>query len=204
MRVEHITASRIGEVGGWNAPVVMAMPALDVDTAQRCATLMASRAGAVDDGLVLIVIDDAAEGFIRIVNRVFARSACEYFGYVAEDAFPGRAWLQLALLSMRHRRAKLLAFNDGKWFGKLASFGLTDSAWVSGIYQRAFFYPGYRQHYADYELSRIAQHQGVFAFEPASVLIEIDWHKDAKRPNAQDKALFLQRQASAFDGLTRQ
>lgn len=204
MRVEMIDGAQLDDRRDLQAQVIMAMPSLDSWTARRCARLMASRAGRITDGLILVIIDHQREGFVRLINRSFARCACEHFGYVAEDAFPGRAWLQLAQISMQQRSAKLLAFNDGKWMGKMASFGLVEREWAATLYDGALFHPGYQQHYADYELSRIAQHQRVFAFEPASVLIEIDWDKDGKRTNPQDKALFEQRSATAFGGLTRQ
>lgn len=200
MRIEVVDGA-LRDGPHWQASVIMAMPALDEGIARRCAELMARRAGDTPDGLVLVLLDHAREGYIRLVNRAFARCRCDYFGYVAEDAFAGRGWLQLALLALRQRQAKLLAFNDGKWLGKMASFGLAEHAWAASLYDGDFFHPAYRQHYADYELSRIAQHQRVFAFEPASVLLEVDWEKDGKRPDQDDKALFRSREASGFGGL---
>lgn len=198
MQVECIDSRQLDGSRCWQAQVIMAMPSIDTAAARRCASLMASRAGA--DGLILIIHDSAREGFIRIANRAFACSESAHFGYVGEDAFPGRWWLKIALFAMVKRGAKLLAFNDGKWLGKMASFGLAERRWARTIYGGQFFYPGYRQHYADYELSRIAQHQQTFFFEPASLLAEIDWDKDYKRTNRADKALFRQREAIAFDG----
>lgn len=201
MQIECVASEQLAS-GHWQAPVIFVMPALDRPQACRSAQLMARRAGA--DGLILIVLDTARDGFIRIANRAFQRSRSRYFGYVAEDAFAGRLWLQVALYAMNKRSARLLAFNDGKWLGRMASFGLAERDWVNPLYGGDFFHPGYRQHYADYELSCIAQAQGVFAFEPASVLVEIDWEKDDKRPNQDDKQLFIQRQATGFGGLNQQ
>jgi hypothetical protein len=34
------------------------------------------------------------------------------------------------------KQAGLLGFNDGKWQGQLASFGLADRAWAESIHDR--------------------------------------------------------------------
>ena len=159
---------------------------------------MAGRAGA--DGVILCVHDTQREGFITIVNRVFRSTASDYFGYVAQDAFPGRRWLLLALESLRKSNKGLFAFNDGKWMGMLASFGIASRQWVSGRYDGHFFFPVYCSHYADVELSVLAMSERSYCYNPNSVLMEVDWNKDTTSVNPLDKALFHERRASGFDG----
>jgi hypothetical protein len=120
---------------------------------------------------------------------------------MAQDAFAGRQWLALALRALESRQAGLLGFNDGKWRGQLASFGLARRRWIEPLYGGDFFHGGYRRHYADAELTLIAREQGRYAYEPDSVLIEVDWDKDGAAVDAHDRALFARRRASGFEGL---
>jgi len=174
------------------------MPSNNLDMAKQCAALMASRAG--EPGLILVIEDTNGEGFIQICNRAFRHSQSEYFGYVAQDAFPGRGWLKLALLNMDHTERGLFAFNDGKWHGLLASFGLVKREWAARNYAGDLFYAGYGRHYADAELTLIAKCQQVLVYDPRSVLVEIDWNKDGKPVDASDKLLFNQRAETLFEG----
>lgn len=174
------------------------MPTTDLEMATRCANLMASRAGA--EGTLLILMDTEKAGFVALVNRLFKLSRSEFFGYVAQDAFPGRGWLKIAMRSLASSGAGLLAFNDGKWFGLLAGFGLTRRSWAADLYGGDLFYPRYCQHYADAELTLIAKSDGKFCYNANSVLVEVDWDKDQKPVNREDKALFYARAAQFFEG----
>jgi hypothetical protein len=40
---------------------------------------------------------------------------------------------------------------------------------------------------------------GVYVYEPDSLLVEIDWGKDAKQVDENDRKIFLQRRAQGFD-----
>jgi hypothetical protein len=181
-----------------SADVLMVMPYTDRAAAERCATLMAQRAGT--DGVILCVHDADHEGFITLVNRVFSSTASEYFGYVAQDAFAGRRWLVLAIDALRKHDKGLFAFNDGKWMGMLASFGIASRAWISNIYDGHFFFPGYGRHYADVELSVLAMSARSYCYDPNSILVEVDWHKDSASTDPKDKALYQERRASGFNG----
>jgi hypothetical protein len=181
-----------------SAEVLMVMPYTDQAAAERCATLMAKRAGT--DGVILCVHDADREGFIALVNRVFRSTSSRYFGYVAQDAFAGRRWLVIALDTLRKHQKSLFAFNDGKWMGVLASFGVASRQWASDIYGGDFFFPGYGRHYADAELSVLAMNERSYCYDPNSVLVEVDWDKDAASVNSADRALYHRRCASGFDG----
>jgi len=198
MKIEILSAKSIGEGDPWVDKTIFVMPSNDLDIAKQCATLMASRAG--EPSLVLVIEDTDGEGFIKICNRVFRQSQSEFFGYVAQDAFPGRGWLKLALLNMVDVDRGLFAFNDGKWHGLLAGFGLVKREWAVRNYDGDLFYPGYGRHYADAELTLIAKCHQMLAYDPRSVLVEVDWNKDAKPVDAADKMLFKQRAKTLFDG----
>jgi hypothetical protein len=180
------------------ARTLIIMPTTDLEMATRCANLMASRAGT--EGTLLILVDTEKTGFVALTNRIFKQSYSEFFGYVAQDAFPGRGWLKMAMSSLASSGAGLLAFNDGKWFGLLAGFGLVRRSWAAGLYDGDLFYSGYRQHYADAELTLIAKSDGQFCYNANSVLVEVDWDKDRKPVNRDDKALFYARAEQFFEG----
>ena len=144
--------------------------------------------------------DDAREGFIAIANRAFRQSRSPYFGYVAQDTFAGRAWLRHALVSFRTLATRLIAFNDGKWFGALASYGLARRKWAEQNYGGDFFYPGYKRHYADAELSLLAAQVNGLAYAKDAILLEVDWEKDVRPVEQADRELFRQRSAEGFDG----
>lgn len=177
---------------------LIVMPFIDAARAQEAARQLTLRANA--DGLLLCVHDDEREGFVSIANQAFAMSSHERVGYVAQDAFAGRHWLRMALDVFATRKPGLLAFNDGKWLGELASFGLVDRRWALGNYGGPLFHPGYRSHYADVELTLLARHAGRYAYEANAVLVEIDAEKDVKPVSEQDRDLFLSRRQSGFEG----
>jgi hypothetical protein len=184
-------------VGSADAPLIV-MPFIDAGMAHRAAQLMARRSGTT--GQLLCVHDTARIGFVAVANAVFSRSIAPQFGYVAQDAFAGRRWLALALEKLAENDGGLLAFNDGKWAGLLAAFGLASREWALGNYGGTFFYPDYQRHYADVELTLIAMQQRKYRFEPLAVLAEIDWDKDNIQVDAADRTLYHRRTQSAFDG----
>lgn len=199
------TASALRDAQGacvLDAPVVAVLPWLRRDAAQRAAQLMLSRAGATLQ--VLAVHDDLAAGPVAIWNQAVCRTRGEFFLYCAEDAFAGRYWLRFALQAMQQKpNAGLLAFNDGKWFGQLAAFGLVRRSWLAPLYGGSLFFPGYAQHYGDTELTLIARQQDALAYHPHAMLIEVDHAKDGRPVNAADKHLFRQRAVQGFQGRVR-
>ena len=100
----------------------------------------------------------------------------------------------------RHPQAGLFAFNDGKWFGQLAGFGLVRRSWVNRLYDGALFHPAYHQHYADTELTLIARQQGALLHDPNALLIEVDPQKDKRPINPADRQRFLERKKHGFEG----
>jgi len=192
---------RVAELSG-GAPFVcegpiMVMPYTNEAQASRAAHFAASRAGVAS--LLLAVHDEGRQGFIATVNQAFALTHSPWFGYMARDAFAGRSWLALAVRALQAKNAGLLGFNDGKWHGQLAAFGLAERAWAQSVYGGAFFHDAYGSHYADTELTLIAREQGRYVYEPNSVLVEADWDKESAGVSASDRALFKARTAAGFD-----
>ena len=184
---------------------LVVIPVIDLEMGKRAATLAASRANA--QGLVLVVMDSARMGLVKIHNQVFSHSKSTYYAYLAQDAYVGRDWLSLALEALNRERAGgssnagLLGFNDGKWQGQLAAFGLARREWVNEVYGGSFFFEGYSSHYADTELTLIAREQGRYVYEPNAVVVEVDWDKDTRAStNVQDKQLFKARAQQGFGG----
>lgn len=179
------------------APVVAILPWLKKGPASRAAELMVSRAGA--ELTVLAVQDDLGTGPMAIWNCAVGRTRGRFLIYCAEDAFAGRYWLRFALQAMQKPGAGLLAFNDGKWFGQLAAFGLVHREWIEPVYGGLLFYPEYAQHYGDTELTLIARQQKALVYHPHALLIEVDHAKDKRPVNAADHAMFQSRTAAGFD-----
>lgn len=189
-------ASIASELSTEGALVVM--PSTDETMAKRAMQLAAQRANA--PGLLLVVMDSERMGLVQVHNLVFKHSHSPWYGFLAQDAFAGRQWLALALAALEKTNASLLGFNDGKWQGQMASFGLANRAWVNGLYGGDFFFAGYQSHYADVELTLIAREQQRYAYEPNAVVMEVDWHKDQAGVNARDKSLFQARAKNGFAG----
>lgn len=182
------------------APVdtLVIMPYIDRATAERSARQLAARAGIA--GMLLAIEDVDRQGFVAVVNQVYRRTQSDHLAYVAQDAFSGRQWLNLARGALRQTGKGLHGFNDGKWRGALAAFGLVSRKWADGNYGGDLFHPGYQCHYADVELTVLAINDKQYCYDPNAVLIEVDWEKDGAAVNADDRALYRQRAAAQLDG----
>jgi len=199
MQIQYLTGSELSTL---DQPLVVngvlvVMPFTQADHAQRAADLMSKRADA--PGLILAILDSEGEGFVALVNRAFAKSQSAYFAYVAQDGFAGRSWLKLGLSALGSDKV-LFGFNDGKWAGALAGFGLARRTWAEKNYGGAFFHSAYQRHFADAELTLLALQEGKYAYDPNSVLIEVDWHKDDAVVHESDRSVFLQRKDQGFGG----
>lgn len=183
----------LGEV---TDPLVV-MPFIDVDQARRTAQQLARRAGQAS--VLLCVQDIRRVGFIAVANTVFARSRAPYFAYLAQDAFGGRNWLRHGLSTLIEKEGGLLAFNDGKWGGALAAFGMVERNWALSNYGGDLFHSGYKRHYADVELTLIAMQQRMLRFEPISLVVELDWEKEDRTVAEDDRLLYYKRGQNAFD-----
>jgi hypothetical protein len=186
----------ISDPGG----VAVVMPSIDVARARATAELLVDLAGM--PAHVIIAEDTQRQGFIRTLNEVAARLDVRYVVYLAEDAFPGEQWLSRAFETMEATGKGLLAFNCGKWRGRIAAFGMVRMDWVRDLYGGPVFFPGYNARKADNELTILARIQGAFVYAPDCVLVEIDPRKGTTRePPSEDRKLFKRRFLDLFDGL---
>lgn len=196
--IEFKALSALPEAIGTDQGPLVVMPFIEPESAKRSATQLARRAGI--KGLLYAVYDDKRVGFITVANTVFRRSKAPYFGYTAQDAFAGRDWLRRGVAALEQKRGGLLAFNDGKWNGTLAAFGLVQREWAAGNYDGDLFQPEYKRHYADAELTIVAMQQKRFIYDPGSILIEVDWEKESQAVENADRVLFHLRSRDAYGG----
>lgn len=182
------------EIGSEDKITVL-MPATDMKQAKKTAKLLKSRAGMKCE--VVIAEDKEKSGFVATINEAVLKYPSDYYVYVAQDAFPGRNWLKIAYEAMVAQKAGLLGFNDGKWNGSLASFGM-----VSEVFRKqlpyVFMHEGYQSHYGDVELTLFARYMNQYVYTPDAVLMEVDYKKDAGSVNEKDRDLFNQRKQTLF------
>lgn len=177
--------------------VAVIMPCIDTELGLKTADILQRRAGMPCK--IIIANDTLRQGFIKTANEVFKRLDVKYVVYLAQDAFPGRDWLALAYKSLEKTGKGLLAFNDGKWMGNLASFGMVRKNWIAQFYDNLLFHDEYITHSADNELSTIAKATNNYDYNPNSTLIEVDYEKDTKGfGNNNDRQNFINRCKSGF------
>lgn len=179
--------------------IAVIMPCIDTQMGMDTARFLLKRAGM--ECLIIVVNDKDRRGFMHVFNNTVARLDIKYVVYLAQDAYPGIDWLKIAYETLEKTGKGLLAFNDGKWRGRVASFGLVRIDWVRKLYGGPVFFPGYKAHKADNELTVIARVQNQFDYNPDATLVEIDKEKIFKENIPEDKALFQDRFRNGFDGL---
>jgi hypothetical protein len=206
-RVVRVSATRLADLKIDEAcEVAVIMPSTDAIKAQETARLLAGRAGMACR--ILVVQDTLRQGFIKTLNAAAGRLSAKYVVYVAQDAFPGADWLKIAYERLEESGKGLLAFNDGKWHGRIAGFGMVRKSWVDGLYGGPILNPSYHGHKADNELTVIARATDQYLYEPNATLIEYDVAKALKRRDKgaiegdkEDRAIFRKRFRKGFDGL---
>jgi hypothetical protein len=171
--------------------VSVLMPSIDIEKAEK--TLKQLQLRASFPASYYILEDIKRQGFIKTINEAVSHIKADYYVYVAEDAFAGLNWLYNGMNEISKKDAGLLAFNDGKNNGKLATFGLIRYSWVKQFYNGQLFYEKYHSHYADTELSMLATKYNKIAYNPHATLIEVDYEKETKSVNIEDKTLYSER-----------
>ena len=179
--------------------IAVVMPCIDTEKGMNTARNLSRRAGM--SCKILIVHDSRRKGFIKTLNGAALKISTRYIVYLAQDAYPGRDWLLNAYHTLEKSGKGLLAFNDGKWKGRIASFGMVRTEWVKSLYDGRIFYPGYQSHGADNELTVIARSQNMHEYNPDCTLVEYDPNKDFGGSNPKDKALFQSRFMHGFNGM---
>lgn len=177
--------------------VLVCMPTTDTSLAYKAIAVMQARAGYPNVNFMAIE-DENRDGFIAVANNCFKEFANDYhfFVYTAQDAMVANNWLANMLLEQYKTQKPLMAFNDGKWEGSLASFGMVEVMWAKQNYDGDLFFPGYHSHYADTELTQLAKSKKEYGYAPMAIMLEVDYDKgttgDAKL-NKKDKKLYTKR-----------
>jgi hypothetical protein len=184
--------------------VTVIMPSINRRRALATARHLAHRAGM--PVRIVVVLDRKRRGFVDTLNRTARRIQARFLVYLAEDAVAGEDWLKTAHARLEDSGKGLLAFNCGKWHGRIAAFGMVRSDWVRELYGGQILYSGYRAHRADNELTAIARATDQFVYCPEAVLLENDPGKlvldqGVEQSHAADRRLFRQRYGKAFGGL---
>jgi hypothetical protein len=176
--------------------IAVIIPTTDLNMANRAMERMQEKAGTPAD--YYIIEDFERNGFISVMNdAVHNLPDYDFYVYAAQDAYAGEWWLKYALDAMIYKDAGLFAFNDGKWNGTLAAFGMVDKVWMKKNYKGDMFSKYYKSNYADIELTLMAIRDGKLAYNPESLLIEVDWNKHY--PNQDDQLLFNKRKRQLFN-----
>ena len=175
-----------------------------VEQAKKTAEVMRVRAGYDCD--IVIIEDKDRVGYTSTINTTFKANSDKYnlFVYTAQDVFVGKNWLANAMIEQFKKQSGLVSFNDGKWDGALASFGLVDVGWAKQNYNGNLFFPGYQSHYGDTELTQLAKQQKTYRYAEKAVMMEVDYEKatsTGKGVVKKDKKLYKKRKKSKFDGL---
>jgi len=183
--------------------ICVVMPCIDVQKGLRSAQFLQQRAGIAAD--FVVVNDSLRQGFIKTLNQAAQCSRARYVVYLAEDAFPGEDWLKIAFDTLESKNKSLLAFNCGKWHGRVAAFGMVRKDWVAKLYADKVLFDEYKSHRADNEVTVLARASNQFAYTAKSVLLEDDRRKDFKQDESEaanfsvrDKKLFQQRFAQVY------
>ncbi len=179
--------------------IAVIMPCTDIEAGQKTAAILHSRAGVACH--IFIVHDRNRQGFIKTFNEIYPCLTVKYIVYLAQDAWPCRGWLHCAHQALEKSGKGFLGFNDGKWHGRIASFGMARTAWIRTLYGPFFFFPAYRSHAADLELTVLAQALDQYLYLPDCTLVEVDPDKDLGGSNLEDHSLYEKRLANGFEGL---
>ena len=188
--------------------IAVIMPCIDTKRGLSTARLLARRAGM--EARFLVVEDTLRQGFIKTLNQTASRLDVKYVVYLAEDAVPGIDWLRSAYESLELSGKGLLAFNCGKWRGRIAAFGMVRKTWAQTLYAGDILHSAYRSHRADNEVTAIARATNQFVYCPQALLVENDSKKVFRQSEAgaanftpHDKRLFIERFNRCFDGLAK-
>jgi len=179
--------------------IVVLIPSINKEKAKITVNQLASRAGV--EAKYIVLDDKERKGYVEMINKgLLMYKDADFIVYTAEDAFGGVNWLLNAWETMEDKYAGLLAFNDGKWEGRIASFGMIRTEWLRYIYDGKFLmHPSYKSHYGDTELSIIAMSQGKLIYNPNCILVEVDSNKKEHIVNEEDRAKFIERKMNGFD-----
>ena len=170
----------------------------ELDLALKAAQIQKERAGIHCE--VKILVDSEQKGWVHSINRGFEENpGYDYYVYSCTDYFPGRRWLQIGMQTLIKDKKGLLAFNDGKWFGRIATAGIVSKEFIAKTYKDKLLPDCYKNHYADTEISIVAEEMNELCYNPNAVLVEVDYDgKDTRPVNVKDRNLFNERLKTGF------
>lgn len=185
--------------------ICVVMPCINQALGLQTANLLQQKAGIAAD--FVVARDTRYQGFITTLNQTARVSLAKYIVYLAEDAIPGDNWLKLAYDRLENENKSVLAFNCGKWHGRVAAFGMVRKDWIYQYYGDSILFEGYKSHRADNEITVIGRATNQFVYAPESILFEDDKRKDFKKKESEaanfsfeDKKLFKERFLNGFSG----
>lgn len=192
MIIEIIEVKKNGEIDTVHPvdkdTVSVIMPSIDIGEAIYAARRMVNYAGM--PMRIIIVEDFIRQGFVKTLNQVASKVESEFVAYVAQDALAGKNWLRLAYEKLTNENKSVFAFNDGRFAGQLATFGLVRKSFSEQFYGTGnIFYEGYHSHRADDELTLLANLHNQLAFHLGALMIESDF-RTQRHLNANDVELF--------------
>ncbi len=177
--------------------IAIIMPSADLPRARQTADLLLERAGI--PAHVILAHDTAGQGFIASINAISSCLQTRYIVYLEENAYPGFGWLRTARDRLEATGKGLLAFNCGRWQGRVAAFGMVRMQWVTQLYGGPVFNPAYRHEKADAELTVIARATDQLMYDPGAVLLAVEGGTPPGTRSPYDRALFGERFRSGFD-----
>jgi hypothetical protein len=174
--------------------VSVIMPTTDIAQAVQSARRMIDNAGM--PMRMIIAHDSIRQGYIKTLNSIAKEVASKFIVYVAQDALAGKNWLKIAYQNIVKHEKSLLAFNDGKYDGDLATFGLVKKSFCEKFYGAGnIFFEGYHSHRADDELTLLAKLHQQLAYAPTALMLEVDYRLQ-REINPDDVKLFNLRKQS--------
>jgi hypothetical protein len=150
------------------------------------------------------VFDEDRCGWVSMHNKTVQNLAGQFDWYVfgCLDYFPAQDFLKIALQHAKEQNKHLIGFNDGKWFGANFTSGMIHRDLIPKLYKSGtLFYPGYKFHGADPDLTARAKKLNEALYVPEAIYMEIDYIKDltdSSRLNPDDRALYHKRRGLGF------
>ena len=183
----------VKEILGFDADIDIVVPFYkeNREFAEKVAVLHSVRAGVPVN--VYLVQDMEGIGWVAMQNWAFKHTSSKYYIYSCCDYVPGKLYVTLALKAMKDK-VKLVGFNDGKWRGLIATVGLIEREWAQKNYDGNLLDPVYRHHWADTELTILAQEKGVYGYNPNAVLFEVDYSEKNKPCHPPDNLIYIERE----------
>ena len=181
--------------------VVIVVPYVSQDGmgVPKLAKLLKKRAGVPVE---IYTVNGEELGWIGTHNKMAKELDFDWYIYCPSDYFPGRDFVKKALEVASSTKKKLIGLNDGKWHGSNATAGMVSKDLIPMLYRGTLFYPGYKHHGSDPDITEKAMLLNEYAYAPEALLVEIDYEKDfissKDRLNQADVRLFMKRRANKF------